>query len=251
MAGALEFTRFATDTDLVGWYKFNGNRTDSSSSGNNGTDSGTVNDVTGLFDGAVKSAASGSKITLTENVSLALTSFSVFTWFKSTASHAFEPIFRRSDAFFHGYLLFLNSGTLKSYIGNGSDHELSSAVGVNDGVWHHVGMTYDNSNQRVYVDGVLKNTGAAATIINGGTLKIMRDDLNAVSLDSGTLDDFVIFKRKLSDADVAELYLGSNIKKVDGVAYGQVERYDGVFHFGENGAHGFQQPSIKTVIGIH
>jgi len=49
-----------------------------------------------------------------------------------------------------------------------------SAVGVSNGVWHHIVGSWDGSTKRIYVDGVEKNgvskTGALTTNSNGAAI---------------------------------------------------------------------------------
>lgn len=194
-------TRFFQDPDLISYWRFEGNRKDAKRGGNDGTDSGVVNSVVGKFGQGVSTGTG--KIDITETTSLGLTNFSVFCWVNNVGG-GFNPIMRRSAAFLQGWMLFVNSGEFKGYIGTGSDHDIASGVTITTG-WHHVGMTYDNNNALVYVDGQLRTSTAVGAIVNSGNLKLLRDDLNAGSF-SGTLDDVAIFGRVLTASQISELY---------------------------------------------
>lgn len=81
-----------------------------------------------------------------------------------------EPIGATSNG--RGYLLWVSSGGLPAFsIGDGTAYRtVSGATTLSANVWYHITGTYDLSNLRVYVNGVLDGTQAntsAITYTNG------------------------------------------------------------------------------------
>jgi len=99
----------------------------------------------------------------------------------------------------------------KFVLGVGSvsgDTTLASSVNINDGTWHHVAATRNNTSgaTAVYVDGILRGTGTGSTgsrtfpsSLRIGSLQTGNNFLN------GTLDDVRLYDRILSAGEIAGL----------------------------------------------
>jgi hypothetical protein len=90
----------------------------------------------------------------------------------------------------------------------GGDTTIASSVNINDGAWHHVAATRNNTTgaMAVYVDGVLRGSGTGPTgsrtfpaSLRVGSLQTGNNFLN------GTLDDVRLYDRVLTAAEVSEL----------------------------------------------
>jgi len=88
----------------------------------------------------------------------------------------------------------------------GGDTTLTSSVNINDGAWHHVAATRNNSTgaMAVYVDGVLRGSGTGPTGsrtfppgLRIGSLQTGNNFLN------GTLDDVRLYDRILTGSEIA------------------------------------------------
>jgi hypothetical protein len=80
-----------------------------------------------------------------------------------------------------------------------------STTRVNDGVWHHIVFTHNSGVQKLYVDGVLENTGSQTFTTDGGyghTLGVRPFG----TYYNGFLDEVRIYNRALSAAEVKRLY---------------------------------------------
>jgi len=99
----------------------------------------------------------------------------------------------------------------KFVLGVGSsegDTTLASSVNINDGIWHHVAATRNNTNgaMAVYVDGVLRASGIGPT-----GPRTFPSSLRIASLQTGnnflngTLDDVRLYDRILSVGEIAAL----------------------------------------------
>ncbi|HMP83890.1 MAG TPA: LamG domain-containing protein [Verrucomicrobiota bacterium] len=90
----------------------------------------------------------------------------------------------------------------------GGDTTLASSVNINDGTWHHVAATRNNTSgaMAVYVDGVLRGSGTGPTgsrtfpaSLRIGSLQTGNNFFN------GTLDDVRLYDRILTVGEIAAL----------------------------------------------
>jgi hypothetical protein len=78
-----------------------------------------------------------------------------------------------------------------------------------DSTWYHIALTYDGDSLRLYINGVLDSTKVFTAGLHNGTHELRFGNFGATSLSSpfnGFLDDWAMFSRKLSDAEIAEVY---------------------------------------------
>lgn len=82
-----------------------------------------------------------------------------------------------------------------------------AAIDIGDGAWHHVGLSWNGTAKRIYLDGVLVGTAVAtvATSAEPIVLGLDLDDGVAVHHYMGALDDLRFYARALSDAEIAAL----------------------------------------------
>ncbi len=91
-----------------------------------------------------------------------------------------------------------NYGTCRSYMQNVNNLE--------NKVWHQFAFVFDSLNAKVYVDGHLMTTKSyVLTGANSGVLKPQGAD-NVLLLKNGNIDDFLLYKRALSDSEIANIY---------------------------------------------
>ena len=119
-------------------------------------------------------------------------------------------------------VLDTNGGTSGNYIGtvrvwvhtNGSRKEVGTAnngdnYNYNDGLWHHLAMTYDGSQLKLYIDGVLTETGSATGSIDSevGTLIGQHNFLSPTNSDTfgGLIDETLVYNRALSATEISTL----------------------------------------------
>ena len=108
-----------------------------------------------------------------------------------------------------------NAGTLYHSHGDGNGTARNKTYGRNiqNGAWHHIVIAHDgNAQLRYYIDGALVDTADWSAY---GTPQITRDNFqigNPWSQTSepfvGLVDDFLIMRRALSAAEIADLYAG-------------------------------------------
>ena len=93
-------------------------------------------------------------------------------------------------------------------VGSNTDTTVASSVNVNDGTWHHVTATRNNTSgaMAVYVDGVLRGSGTGATgtrsappSLRIGCIQTGNNFLN------GTIDDVRLYDHILTTNEIAAL----------------------------------------------
>jgi len=205
---------------------------DSSGNGNNGTVSGATW-VAGTYGGALNFNGTSNYVSMGNPTALNLGtgSFSVATWFKTTASGFQRLVTKGNYGNTNGYLLANSSGTVVFSVGAGGSQANTVAVntpsGFNNGAWHHVAATVDQATKtlRVYVDGVAQTlsvgTGYCGTT-SGTTVSFATCPINATSSDPftlgsyngtteffpGALDDVRVYNHALAAQEVQDIRAG-------------------------------------------
>lgn len=127
-----------------------------------------------------------------------LGNFSIFSWINITSfSGTFNPII--SDNGNCG-LYVLATGSLDFY--NGGDNFVLSTLGLN--TWYFVGVTYDGSNLKFYIDGTL--FGTVPYTLPSIFLDRIGSEGNSSSHLNGNLDLLSIWEREITSTEVAFLY---------------------------------------------
>jgi hypothetical protein len=200
-----------------------GKITDSSGSENHGKASGVRWVAEGRKGGAYEFTADGDEIVVPNNKSLNPDHLTLSAWIKTkTGDHYWRRIFDK--AYTKGYALSVAGdwnqnkwyGQVSVEIGPG-DHLVVTKNRVDDGQWHQVAMTFDGSEELLYVDGQVQGKlqwnqpgRAGATDFNlvigcnRSNLDKKEDDLG-VSF-RGLIDEPMMWNRALSEKEVAFLY---------------------------------------------
>jgi hypothetical protein len=111
---------------------------------------------------------------------------------------------------YRNYLIYLNGAVPKLSIGNGSKSQDStlSGVPITTGTWNHICVVRNGTTQSIFVNGV-KTTQTGS--YSGGVTTNARN-LGAAGTEDGKfdglIDDFAMFNRALTDAEVLGLYTG-------------------------------------------
>ena len=227
---------------LVGHYKFDGDCTDSSGHGHNGTPFGSPTFVPGK----IGSGAIHVDVNYTNSIHQFVAlgdptdfqfnpgdSFSVSLWLNYSNSPGDLPIIGNSvnSTYQPGWVIADGEedgypGQLElSFVSGGGDYTAPAAYPLNDGNWHHVAMVANLSNNIavVYVDGVLLTDyyyegGATVTTtaaipaggVNPGYQMAIGSDPEGNyqgNVPGGySIDDVGIWHRALTSAEVAGIY---------------------------------------------
>jgi hypothetical protein len=117
--------------------------------------------------------------------------------------HSFSLQNMRSGASSNGGELYFNIHT-----SNGSFTAFSGVV-PSQNVWYNIVGTYDGSNIKIYIDGVLKATTIVSGNINNNTELLMLGDAGYggySSILNGNLDEVSIYSRGLTQSEVTSIY---------------------------------------------
>lgn len=239
----------ALTTDLVAYWKLDGNSNDALGS-YNGTDT-DITYVTGKINNGADFNGSSSKI-VTGDIDLT-GNYSFSVWVKVENQPALDnsdPIINKYDdlPYTGGYeFKYMNdSGTYK--ICNTAHNSTPSTKCVNQtltaGTWYHLVLTHDGTNDRFYVDGSehasspVANTDNASANTKNTTIGAfgystpMSGDLARYF--DGIIDEVGIWSRALTTAEVITLYNNGNglyydgVKSRNGLAIASVNKINGL-----------------------
>ncbi len=211
----------AWNMNETSWSGVSGEVKDSSGNNNNGVSAGAT--ITtgkfgngGLFSGAVGPPVVTNYIGVADSPTVGPTAqISVSAWLKTTGANVNAVILGKSAGCAStGYLVWLNENAvgagLPGYYTNPGGW-LNSNASIHNGAWHHLVTTFNSATVNIYVDGVLKATGArtATSLDNANILQIGGATAaggGCVSWFNGTLDDVTIYDRAISAAEVSDIY---------------------------------------------
>jgi RNA polymerase sigma factor (sigma-70 family) len=196
--------------------------TDGSGKHNNGKASGVQWTANGKKGGAYEFSADGHQIAVPNNESLNPKYVTLAAWIKTSfTDDKWRRIFDKSYS--KGYALSIAGdwqnnkwrGLASMEIGPGTHFSLSKSI-VADGQWHHLAVTFDGTQQLMYVDGkaqgkpvLWKNQGEVGStdfdlIIGCNRSNLNEDDLG-ISF-RGLIDEPMMWNRALSPDEVAFLF---------------------------------------------
>jgi hypothetical protein len=210
---------------LVGWWPFNGNANDESGNGNNGTVNGATltNDRNGVansaysFDGLnccgtpdpIQEIATNAFINLGQDQTISC-------WMKSSNVSKFQQML-----FYAGTAVALNNenapNILNYSVGNGSSWNLLYGPGTfnsfQNNTWYHVVLVKSSTTYSLYLNNVLDGSSVvpASSTYNQIVPLIIGALGNGYEIFKGTLDDFGIWNRVLTQQEITALYNGCQL----------------------------------------
>jgi len=198
--------------ELVGhWRLDDGSGTiaaDSSGYGNDGTLQGDPQWVTGKINGALEFDGTGDYVEVPDNESLHLWErFTLAAWIYQVESRSSRIIDKIGAGTANGPHLDTHPGTkLRSCSGTcistAADHTLEE--------WHHVAVTFDEGDVKLYVDGSIEGEGSAPSPLAGNSLPLrIGADSEGQSLFHGLIDDARVYNRALTEAEILAAMEGS------------------------------------------
>jgi hypothetical protein len=105
-----------------------------------------------------------------------------------------------------GFVLSTNGAAFCFYIDDAGWHTAISAT-ISTGIWYHVVGTFDGVTVKIYVDGILQTTTAAATKIDYGAVRHYIGRYLSASYDwDGLIDNVAVWPGALSASEIAQLY---------------------------------------------
>jgi hypothetical protein len=201
---------------LVGWWKFDGDASDSSTNNNPGTLVGNPTWVTGKIGQAINlNPADGSddSVTVTGIAAYKPTqTVAAAAWVKTTTT---DTSGSEVVSMGNSYILRVETtGNVSFYIYTGStwQNATSSGVNVKDGAWHLLVGQKTSAGLEVYIDATPNGTFSTTTAISynlGTNLCIGRHGNGETAEDfTGSIDDLRLYNYALSLSDIQALYNG-------------------------------------------
>lgn len=205
-------TALINDASLKLYLKLDGNSTDSSTSGLNGTDTNITYENAPFGQGAVFNGTS-SKIALGTSSTLNPTSaFSIAGWVKFTSlpSAGYNTIASRwASAGNLSWTFYVDGTSNKLCMGastNGTaDLYTAGTTAMVANKWYHVAAVFNGSNFKVYLNGVQEGTPTALASIYSSTSDTVLGSQSSASWWAGNIDELAIFNKALSGAEICAL----------------------------------------------
>lgn len=144
--------------------------------------------------------------------------FSLSLWYKGsdtatgTSGHGKTLLGRDSGDIWANFVL--NGGNVQYRHYNGGWQTITSLNSIADNAWHHVVyVNHSNATGDLYVDGVANVTGASSALDDGARRFVINNFMRGYNnlYTSGLLDDVRIYKRALSQTEIADLAAGRHI----------------------------------------
>jgi len=176
----------------------------------------------------------GGVLTIADDPTLDLVKFTIATWFRTSDVNAppegegfmickggwlsNDPDKNLNYGLWHSDANHLRGGFEES---SGTDHIITTDFEINDGLWHHGVVTYDQVNVKLYYDGELFDTLATTTTpaTSSNDLMIGDNSFNPPHLYyAGALDEIRIWDRAISASDVTSLFT-NNTTNPSGLVY--------------------------------
>ncbi len=187
--------------------------TDSSGTGNNGTNFNTSS-VNGRLDKAMQFNGSSSYIRVPNNASLnPVSNLTVEAWVKwnitpSTGSPWAQILSKNGDSQYQLQHSQTNSAFEFALQTSVTRRYLLSTTHPAQGVWYHIVGTYDGTSTKLFVNGVQENSITQTGTINtsGVELNIGRRSNLADRYFNGDIDEVAIYNRTLTPAEILSHY---------------------------------------------
>ena len=203
---------------LVASYPFNNSGADVTAYANTATLT-NASPTTDRFGKANKAlAVNNSQAKAANSAQLNSANTTISFWVKPTALPASGEVFLLSNGGWqerwkislpsHGKPVF----STKNAAGQNVDMD-SDSVPLPVGAWRHVVMTHDGVNNKIFINGLLKKSVAAAGALGTTTkpLGIGYDPIDSSGFFNGSLDEVQIYNVALSDVEVLALFNAQNV----------------------------------------
>ena len=203
-------------TTNLAFYNLNGNANDSTTNNYNGTVSGSVNWIKGLFGTAASFNGSSGRIEVANASKPSLSTASISFWLNTTSTNSQALIGEGYSGNHWGNLqIYLASNKLNARSGNASTTEdlpWLSTSDVNTGNWVHCVVTISGNTSQIFINGTLETTKTLAVTRAATTnpFTIGQFYANGSLFGSWTndvkIDQVRIFNNVLTDLQVAQLF---------------------------------------------
>lgn len=215
---------YVSTNGLVGWWPFNGNGNDISGNGNNGiiNSPSLITDRFGVADKAYNFITATDNITVNNtNPTINNTQISVSLWVKLPFQYnqSSLALIKNGITYTNGFNLYIdqndiaygtNNYLIGFVVGNNTGIPFSSNQ-IEIGNWANIVASYNGSEIRIYLNGILKatqNFNQSMNIQNSNLTIGIWDNQTLPTIMNRQLDDIGLWNRALSQAEVTALYNG-------------------------------------------
>nr|WP_315213605.1 LamG-like jellyroll fold domain-containing protein [uncultured Flavobacterium sp.] len=131
------------------------------------------------------------------------TSFTVSAWVNRNSTNK-TILSKRNSTFSEGYDLSINSfGRAEmSWMVGSTKHTITSNTVIPSGIWHHIGVIYDGTTAKMYIDGVTTVSASMPNVpsTTQSFLIAAADGVTPTSLFNGSIDEVRVWDVALSEA---------------------------------------------------
>lgn len=234
---------FKNDANLQGLWlmeEVSGSRLDYTTNNNDLTDNNTVASSADAQEGALSAdfeAANSESLSITDaaQVGLDITgSLSVVLWYKPESlpgAGTYQLVAKyRTVGNQRSYRVVLETDVVKCFLssnGTATVNAIGATIFV-AGTWYHIGVVYNDTDVRIYVDGALDSNGASnplaytGGIFNGTAAFYIGLQDGGSGLADGLIDEVGVFDRALSAAEVADIFNNGIMNPAPWYAYAQM-----------------------------
>lgn len=196
---------YAGSTKL--YMPLNGNSVDISGSNNHGMDT-AITYVQGKFGQGARFNGSSSQILFTNVPQTGVGAFTASLWIKGSTLTTNMEILAWGTASTHaGFDIYMNSSnvmTANFYGGGGIANATTKLTTQN---WQYVTVTYDGTNTRMYINGVLEGISSSYTSASVGTTnKFIGKDLGGGNWWNGLADEIILENRAWTAQEISLYY---------------------------------------------
>lgn len=206
---------------LSGWWPFTGNANDLSANANNGNVTGAALTLDRNNNSNCAYYFNGTSDYISCIISSLPTGSaprSISSWIQTTSGPIptnIDPTVititaygvSSSGAVIFGQFVRTSVGT--GYFESGSSqNEIYSGTTINDGIWHHIVMTYGGpgTSVKMYIDGVEEVSTAPLTLATGNSFFGIGKSPWANTFFQGKIDDVGLWNRALTENEITDLY---------------------------------------------
>jgi prepilin-type N-terminal cleavage/methylation domain-containing protein len=158
-------------------------------------------------------------VTMSKPITLPLNSFTVTAWFKTSAS-GMNMIFSLGNS---GPRVLVGYASVNSFIRLCGSTCSSGSESMNDGRWHFLAMTGDDSSIRAFIDGKLQVTQGPSSVIRTGIPRIGSEGAGDGSespgiLFRGSIDEVKTYSQAMTAMEIQRTYMAGKAAHADALA---------------------------------
>lgn len=144
-----------------------------------------------------------------------LNDFSITTWVKAGDTDTWSRVFDLGTGTTKYMFLTVNAGSYPRYAitasGYSTEIKVNGTAAFTTGAWHHVAITQSGNTATLYIDGAAAATNTGATLNPSGLGATTQNYIGKSQFSSdpylnGSVDDFRIYSRALSSAEISAIY---------------------------------------------